>query len=57
MKEYTTDELGKIIWEKYLEQKDPPDGVPRDPVKHYGKDWKGWIYFLMGVIRKIESKA
>jgi len=56
MKNYDTEEICKEMWGKYLKKNNPPVGVPREPEKHYGKHWKGWIYFLIGVCRKIENE-
>ncbi|MEX2484728.1 MAG: hypothetical protein WED10_09215 [Brumimicrobium sp.] len=45
-----TEKAAKYIWEKYLEQKnEPPKGIPRDPEKEYGDDFKGWVHFLLSI--------
>lgn len=54
-KKYDKQEVAKQIWMKYLENNEPPEGLPRDPEKHYGKHWKGWVNFLMKVSNKIEK--
>ena len=56
MKKFDLEEIAKNMWKKYWEKNEPPAGIPRDPIKHYGKDWKGWVYFLIKVYDKIERE-
>lgn len=53
---WNKEKAAKFIWEKYLEQKDPPKGIPRDPEKEYGDKFKGWVWFLIKVTNRIRQE-
>lgn len=54
---WNTEKAAKYIWEKYLEQNNnPPEGIPRDPEKVYGEDFKGWVWFLIKVTNRIRQE-
>lgn len=50
------EKLAKMVWNMYLKENDPPEGVPRDPEKEYGEDFKGWMHFLWSIRHHFPDK-